>query len=106
MLFPCNQFGGQETKEGDQLKQSIFELLRIEQMCNSGFKIFQKKHVTGPEAIELFDYLENKDPLGYNDIKWNFTKFLISRDGYLFKRFSTMQEPMTMEEDIKYLIHN
>lgn len=106
MLFPCNQFGGQEPKDGSELKNDIVDKLGISEINCSGFKIFQKKPVTGPEAISLFDYLQNKDPLGYNDIKWNFTKFLIDRDGYLFKRFSTMQEPETMEDDIGYLIKN
>ncbi len=93
--FPCNQFGSQEP--GDE--KSIAEGC----VLNYGvtFQMFSKVDVNGPDAHPIFAYLQKelKGILG-NSIKWNFTKFLINREGMPIRRFSPMVTP---EEIDKYL---
>lgn len=87
--FPCNQFGKQEP--GDNRE--------IENFCeiNYGidFPMFEKVIVNGKNAHPLYKFLKNKAPgiLGMNAIKWNFTKFLVGRDGKVIKRFASATKP-------------
>ena len=93
--FPCNQFGKQEPGGADE----------ISKIChiNYGvsFPMFEKLEVNGNAAHPLFRYLKNELPgvLG-GRIKWNFTKFLIGRDGKPLKRFAPMTTPEKMERVI------
>lgn len=97
--FPCNQFGKQEP--GDE--QSIAEGCVV----NYGvtFPMFSKVDVNGKEAHPLFKYLKSElgGILG-SKIKWNFTKFLIDRDGKPVERFAPITKPESIEKDIKKLI--
>lgn len=93
--FPCNQFGGQEPGENNE----------IEQVCqlNYGvsFPMFEKVDVNGPDSHEVFKYLTSALPgLMGKKIKWNFTKFLIGRDGKPVKRFAPTKTPEAIEKDI------
>ncbi len=97
--FPCNQFGGQEPgSEGD-----------IQEFCqlNYGvsFPMFSKVDVNGSNAHPLFKYLKSKlgGTLG-SSIKWNFTKFLIDREGKPVERFAPTTSPSSMEKAIKKLL--
>ncbi len=94
--FPCNQFAQQEPGDVDSIK----EVCQI----NYGvtFPMFKKVDVNGKEAHPIFKHLKNelKGILG-NGIKWNFTKFLIGRDGNGIKRFSPKTEPKDIE---KYIV--
>lgn len=98
--FPCNQFGNQDPgSEGD-----------IQEFCqlNYGvsFPMFSKIDVNGAQAHPLFKYLksEAKGILGSEAIKWNFTKFLINRDGKVVERFGSAELPSSLEKKIrKYL---
>lgn len=97
--FPCNQFGGQEPGEESQIKQEC--------LINYGvtFPMFSKVDVKGRDAEPLFSYLVKQLPglLG-NDIKWNFTKFLISREGEPMKRYAPTTKPFAIEDDIIKLL--
>ncbi|MGP6135293.1 glutathione peroxidase [Enterobacter cancerogenus] len=90
--FPCNQFGKQEPGDADEISKTCH--------INYGvsFPMFGKVEVNGSAAHPLFRYLKNELPgvLG-GRIKWNFTKFLIGRDGKPLKRFAPMTTPEKME---------
>ncbi|UOB21460.1 glutathione peroxidase [Macrococcus armenti] len=97
--FPCNQFGGQEPGSGAEAEQNC--------RLNYGvtFPIHEKINVNGDEAHLLFKYLkdETKGIMG-NKIKWNFTKFLVDREGNVVERFAPTKTPEQLKEYIeKYL---
>ena len=100
LAFPCNQFGGQEPGTPQQ----------IEEFCSTKFgitfPIFQKIDVNGPHTHPLFVYLKTAAPglLGTEAIKWNFTKFLIGRDGLLVKRYASASSPASISADIQKLL--
>lgn len=95
--FPCNQFGGQEP-DGEAA---------IQHFCaaNYGvtFPMFAKVDVNGPEAHPLFRLLKGERPgvLGTEAIKWNFTKFLVGRDGTVLKRYASTDTPEAMRADVE-----
>lgn len=97
--FPCNQFGSQEP--GNELE--------IKQFCalNYGvsFPMFAKIDVNGEEAHPLFRYLRRCMPVaderGGDDIRWNFTKFLVGADGEVLARYEPRIEPDALEPDIE-----
>ncbi|RIV11231.1 glutathione peroxidase [Priestia flexa] len=98
--FPCNQFGGQEPgSAGD-----------IEQFCelNYGvsFPMFDKVDVKGEHVHPLFTYLAEEAPgvFGSKTIKWNFTKFLVNRQGEVIKRYAPQTSPKDIKKDIEELI--
>jgi len=95
--FPCNQFGSQEPGSNNEI-QSFCEL-------NYGvtFPVLAKVDVNGDHADEVFKHLKNEAPgfLGTKIIKWNFTKFLINKNGKIIKRYSPNTEPKEISEDIK-----
>ncbi|MCW1877609.1 glutathione peroxidase [Erwinia sp. INIA-01] len=94
--FPCNQFGKQEPGSADDIAQTCH--------INYGvtFPMFEKVEVNGAAAHPLFRYLKEELPgvLG-GRIKWNFTKFLIGRDGKPLKRFAPIATPEKMEAAIR-----
>ncbi|USL44456.1 glutathione peroxidase [Priestia megaterium] len=98
--FPCNQFGGQEPGSSND----------IEQFCelNYGvsFPMFAKVDVKGEHAHPLFTYLTEQAPglLGSKGIKWNFTKFLVNRQGEVVKRYAPQTAPKDTQKDIKELL--
>ncbi|SET95609.1 glutathione peroxidase [Paenibacillus sp. NFR01] len=98
--FPSNQFAGQEPGDSDD----IAEFCQI----NYGvtFPMFEKIDVKGDDAHPLFKYLTNEAPglLGSKSIKWNFTKFLVDRDGKVVKRYAPQTTPEQIEADIAKLI--
>lgn len=93
--FPCNQFGNQEPGGADEIAQTCH--------INYGvsFPMFGKVNVNGTSAHPIFHYLKDELPgvLG-GRIKWNFTKFLIGRDGKPIKRFAPTTTPEKMEAAI------
>jgi glutathione peroxidase len=98
--FPCNQFGNQEPGNEKEIAEGC--------LINYGvsFPMFSKVDVNGAEAHPLFTYLKekNKGFLGSTKIKWNFTKFLVDKEGNPYKRYPTVVKPENMEEDIKKLL--
>jgi glutathione peroxidase len=98
--FPCNQFGGQEPGDARQ----------IEAFCESKydvtFPMFAKIDVNGETAHPLYRYLKDAKPgvLGSEAIKWNFTKFLIGRDGQVAGRYAPMTKPEALKAEIERLL--
>ncbi|KAK7749499.1 Glutathione peroxidase 2 [Cytospora paraplurivora] len=95
--FPCNQFGGQEPGNNDDI-QSFCQI-------NYGvsFPIFGKVDVNGDKAEPLFEWLKNEQPglLGLKRVKWNFEKFLIGRDGKVKGRWASTTKPESLEKPIQ-----
>ncbi|MEQ1829487.1 MAG: glutathione peroxidase [Pirellula sp.] len=95
--FPCNQFANQEPKSNSE----------IESFCSLGyhvtFPLFEKLDVNGPNAHPLFIYMKSqaKGWLASEGIKWNFTKFLIGRDGCVLGRYSPMTSPKRLRAAIE-----
>jgi len=98
--FPCNQFGGQEP--GDATQIGAF----CEQNYGVSFPMFAKIQVNGVDADPLYQYLKHAAPglLGSEGIKWNFTKFLVRKDGTVFKRYAPPTKPETLVDDIRALL--
>lgn len=93
--FPCNQFGNQEPGGADEIAQTCHIYYGV------SFPIFEKVDVNGADTHPVFRYLKNELPgvLG-GRIKWNFTKFLIGRDGKPLKRFAPFTTPEKIETAI------
>jgi glutathione peroxidase len=95
--FPCNQFGSQDPGSADEIA-SFCQL-------NYGvsFPMMAKIDVNGPQAHPLFQWLVKEAPgvLGTQAIKWNFTKFLLGRDGRVIKRYGSIDTPKSITSDIE-----
>ena len=98
--FPCNQFGKQEPADEDEIKN--FCSLTY----NVTFPMFAKIDVNGSEASPLYNYLKTEAPglLGSKNIKWNFTKFLVDKNGNVIKRFAPKDAPSKIEKEIENLL--
>lgn len=98
--FPCNQFGGQEPGSNEEI-QSFCSLT-----YGVSFPVLGKIDVNGDKTDPLFKYLKEKAPgiLGSEMIKWNFTKFLVNKEGQVVKRYAPQTEPKDIEADILKLI--
>ncbi len=93
--FPCNQFAGQDPGSNQEIAEFCVKNYGVD------FTMFDKIDVNGKQAHPLFAYL--KDELGGTfgkKIKWNFTKFLISKDGKPLKRFAPTTKPKDIEKSI------
>jgi glutathione peroxidase len=95
--FPCNQFGRQEPGDAAQIRNFC------EARYGVSFPLFAKVDVNGPQAHPLFEYLKESAPgiLGSRAVKWNFTKFLVSRSGKVLKRFGSQTKPEALEKQIQ-----
>lgn len=95
--FPCNQFGAQEP--GDS--QEIASFCQIN--YGVSFAMMQKIDVNGPQAHPLYTWLCEQAPglLGSKAIKWNFTKFLVGKDGQVLKRYAPQDAPASLARDIE-----
>lgn len=98
--FPCDQFGHQEPGDAEEIKQ--FCSLNYD----VSFPMFAKIDVNGPTASPLYRHLctEKKGLLGSVAIKWNFTKFLVGRDGSVLKRYAPTDTPEKIGRDIAKLL--
>lgn len=98
--FPCNQFGQQEPGDNEEISQFCETRFHIK------FPIFSKVEVNGDNALPLYEHLKKAAPgiLGTKKIKWNFTKFLINRNGEVIKRFAPQTKPEELEDEIKALL--
>ena len=100
LAFPCNQFGGQEPGSADE----------IAQFCDSRFGVtfplFAKTEVNGANAHPLYQHLKSAAPgiLGTEAIKWNFTKFLINREGDVVERYAPQQGARDIRKDLMPLL--
>jgi len=100
LAFPCNQFKQQEKGSNADIK-SFCDL-----QFNITFDLFSKIDVNGANTHPLFDFLKQQAPgiLGTKSIKWNFTKFLVNKEGDVIKRFATVTKPHQLENSIKSLL--
>ncbi|WDH82339.1 glutathione peroxidase [Paenibacillus urinalis] len=100
LAFPCNQFGGQEPGTSGEAE----EFCQINYGVN--FPVFAKVEVNGENTHPLFQYLKEQEPGAgeTSDIQWNFTKFVIDRDGQVVQRFEPKQSPEEMTELIEKLL--
>ncbi|TQV76612.1 glutathione peroxidase [Aliikangiella marina] len=98
--FPCNQFGKQEPGSNEE----------IAEFCDLTFKVsfpmFSKVDVNGVDADPLYNYLKEEATglLGSKAIKWNFTKFLVNKEGKVMKRFAPKDSPESIEKDIQAIL--
>lgn len=97
IAFPCNQFGRLEPDEIDAI------LKFAKKNYDVTFPVMAKIEVNGPQAHPLFEFLKHRAPgvMGTEGIKWNFTKFLISRNGQVLNRYAPQTEPMDLVGDIQ-----
>ncbi|CAG1022227.1 glutathione peroxidase [Patescibacteria group bacterium] len=100
LAFPCNQFGQQEPKSNAE----IAEFCQVE--FQTTFPVFAKLAVNGEQTAPVYAYLKQQCPdlLGMQWIKWNFTKFLVDRNGIPVKRYAPMTSPLSLVDDIKALL--
>ena len=98
--FPCNQFGAQEPGTADEIGAFC------EKNYSVSFPMFDKIEVNGPNAHPLYQLLKNQAPglLGTEGIKWNFTKFLVGRDGKVHGRYAPTTRPAELDSDVKDLL--
>ena len=98
--FPCNQFGGQEPGESEAIAQFC------ERNYGVTFPMFEKVDVNGGGTHPLFTWLKNEATgiLGTKDIKWNFTKFLVDRNGKVVGRYAPTTRPDAISGDIEKLL--
>ena len=98
--FPCNQFGQQE--KGDNATIGVF----CQKNYGVSFPMFAKIEVNGDGAAPLYQQLKSEAPglLGSKGIKWNFTKFLINRQGKVVKRYAPTTKPEKLKADVESLL--
>jgi len=98
--FPCNQFGAQEPKGADAIATFC------ERNYGVTFPMFAKIKVNGADTHPLYQKLKADAPglLGTETIKWNFTKFLVDREGNVVKRYAPKDEPEELKEGIEALL--
>lgn len=98
--FPCNQFGAQEPGAADEIGAFC------EKNYGVNFPLFAKIDVNGEQAHPLFQYLKHAATgvLGTEAIKWNFTKFLVKKDGTVYKRYASLTKPEELTGDIDKLL--
>ena len=98
--FPCNQFKGQEPGTNEEIQFFCTEKFNV------SFKIFNKIDVNGPNTDPFYDFLKNEQSgvLGTKNIKWNFSKFLVNKNGEVVKRFSPKDGGAAIEAELKKII--
>jgi len=95
LAFPCNQFGNQEPGTNEEIKEFAQGKYGVK------FDMFSKINVNGDDAHPLWKYLKEKQSGFMTDaIKWNFTKFLIDKNGVPVVRYATTTNPLAMEDDL------
>ena len=100
VAFPCNQFGAQEPGNAEEIRNFCKLTYDVT------FPLMAKIDVNGPGATPLYDWMKKEAPglMGSRSIKWNFTKFLIDRDGRVVRRYAPTDKPESLEKDIEKLL--
>ena len=100
IAFPCNQFGGQEPGSAEDIASFC------EVNFGLSFPLMGKVDVNGDDAAPIWTWLKREAPglLGSKSVKWNFTKFLIGRDGKVVRRYAPTDKPESLEKDIEALL--
>lgn len=100
LAFPCNQFGKQEPGTASEIRAFCTQHYDI------SFPLFAKVDVNGAHAHPLFQYLKSRAPgiFGTHSIKWNFTKFLLRKDGTVYRRYAFRTKPQQLSNTIEKLL--
>ena len=100
--FPCNQFGAQDP--GSNAEIGAF----CQKNYGVTFAMMEKIDVNGQQVHPLFQWLKQQAPglLGSEGIKWNFTKFLVGREGQVIKRYASLDKPAALAADIEKALHS
>ena len=100
--FPCNQFGQQEPGDAQEIARFCSLSYHVT------FPMFAKIHVNGPSAHPLYDFLKSEKSglLGIEAIKWNFSKFLVDKEGRVVERYAPTTTPAALKGDIEALLGN
>lgn len=99
LAFPCNQFLGQEPGSNEEILEAACTMFKAE------FPIFDKVEVNGKNTAPLYKFLKlQKGGLFGDGIKWNFTKFLVDKEGKVVDRYAPTTSPLKIEEDIQNLL--
>ncbi|NP_001265877.1 probable glutathione peroxidase 3, mitochondrial-like [Cicer arietinum] len=99
LAFPCNQFRGQEPGSSEEIQNVVCTRFKAE------FPIFDKVEVNGKNAEPLYKFLKGQQGGIFGDgIKWNFTKFLVNKQGKVVDRYAPTTAPLKIEKDIEKLI--
>ena len=98
--FPCDQFGHQEPGDEEEIKQFCSLTYDV------SFPMFAKVDVNGADAHPLYRHLKSEAPglLGSEGVKWNFTKFLVDKDGAVLRRYAPTDKPERIEKDLEALL--
>ena len=98
--FPCNQFGAQEPGNAEEIANFCKLTYDVT------FPVLKKVDVNGAAASPLYDWMKREAPglMGSKSVKWNFTKFLIDRDGKVVRRYAPTDTPASIEQDIEKLL--
>ncbi|WVZ25360.1 hypothetical protein V8G54_003904 [Vigna mungo] len=101
LAFPCNQFAGQEPGNNEEIQEVVCTRFKAE------FPIFDKVEVNGKNAAPLYKFLkEQKGGIFGDGIKWNFTKFLVNKEGKVVERYAPTTSPLKIEKDIEKLLQS
>lgn len=100
LAFPCNQFGGQEPGTDEEIQQFCATRFSV------SFPVFSKVDVNGDSAHPLFEHLKSgaKGILGTSAIKWNFTKFLVDREGKVLYRYAPNDTPASLAKAVESVL--
>ncbi|KAG2330488.1 hypothetical protein Bca4012_019924 [Brassica carinata] len=99
LAFPCNQFGNQEPGSNEEIVQFACTRFKAE------YPIFDKVDVNGDKASPVYKFLKSsKGGLFGDGIKWNFSKFLVDKDGKVVDRYAPTTSPLSIEKDLKKLL--
>ncbi|KAI3453702.1 hypothetical protein Pfo_010365 [Paulownia fortunei] len=99
LAFPCNQFGSQEPGSNEEIQEFACTRFKAE------YPIFDKIEVNGSNAAPLYKHLKSaKGGLFGDSIKWNFSKFLVDKEGRVVDRYAPTTSPLSIEKDIKKLL--
>ena len=98
--FPCNQFGAQEPGTNEEISEFATSNYAV------NFPMFSKIEVNGDGACKLYEILNAAQPndAGRTTVTWNFTKFLIDREGNVVKRYAPTDAPKSISKDIEKLL--
>jgi glutathione peroxidase len=98
--FPCNQFGAQEPGSAEDIRQFCSLTYPV------SFPLFAKVEVNGPNSHPVYHFLKTAAPgvLGTEAVKWNFTKFLVAKDGRVVERYAPTTTPAALKADIDKLL--
>ena len=98
--FPCNQFKAQESGTNEEIQFFCTEKYDV------SFNVFNKIDVNGQDADPFYEFLKNERPgiMGTKNIKWNFSKFLVNKNGEVVKRYGPTTKPEAIESDIVRLL--